>query len=141
MSTCVSDTDCIAPTPYCSAEHICVGCLHSDQCPSTAPVCDMTSQTCRSCAADSECPSSVCDVDAGTCVSASSVLYAAPSGADTATCSNSNPCSITHAFAVADTTHDTIKLAAGNYSANLVVTGKRLLVAGDGAARPAVVGG
>ena len=131
-SQCVSNTDCSSPTPYCGPGRTCVECVSSDQCPATAPVCDDTSHTCTTCTMDSQCASQVCDLDAGTCVADASILYASPTGADTTTCTSTDPCSLTHAIALVDTTRNTIKMAAGMYSANLVIS-KSMLIDGFGA--------
>ncbi len=86
----------------------------------------------RGCAVDGDCASNVCDFDSGACVPSSAVVYASPSGSEGTSCSQTEPCSITRAFSVANAARQVVKLAAGVYPANLVVT-KRLLVHGFGA--------
>ncbi|MBA2539973.1 MAG: hypothetical protein H0V17_10090 [Deltaproteobacteria bacterium] len=82
---------------------------------------------------DNECGSEVCDFDSGMCIDETAVVYATPAGPNTPNCSLLDPCSITSAFAVANLTRDTIKLMPGTYTANIVVTDKRVIVHGDGA--------
>lgn len=110
----------------------CVQCENSAQCSGASPICDSTN-VCRGCENDTECPSNVCDTNSGLCIDESTVLYSAPSGSDSASCSRVDPCSITHAFAIADTVRDTVKLATGTYSADLSITNKTLSLHGDGA--------
>ena len=93
----------------------------------------MSSNTCRGCAADSECSSEVCDANAGTCVDETAIVYASPAGMDTAACTRADPCSITHAVAVAAPGRNTIKLAPGNYVANLTIANKTIRMLGTGA--------
>src|SRR5262249_32026568 len=111
---CHFDSDCSGATPHCASDGTCVGCIDSTQCSADAPTCDATSHLCRACESDDECESSVCDQKAGTCVSEAAVLYASPSGGDTAPCTKTTPCSIAQAFAVADQAHQTIKLMPGS---------------------------
>ncbi|HEV7558382.1 MAG TPA: hypothetical protein VGO00_23090, partial [Kofleriaceae bacterium] len=82
---------------------------------------------------DDDCASDVCDLMTGTCIAEDAILYASPTGPDTAACSRSAPCSITQAFATADQAHTTIKLLAGSYDASITIQGKTLLVDGFGA--------
>ena len=72
--TCVGCSDPAAPTcasadsahPVCGSAGACVECTASSQCTASAtkPVCDSTTNKCRSCKADSECPA-----DPGVCMS------------------------------------------------------------------------
>jgi hypothetical protein len=129
---CEVDTDCSSSLPHCSPERVCVECLQADQCAAAEPVCEQTTHNCRACAVDDECQSSVCDASSGACVSEVNVLYASPSGSDGAPCTKTQPCSITHAFALADATRNTVKMLAGTYTASLSVA-KNVVVHGYGA--------
>jgi hypothetical protein len=88
---------------------------------------------CRACALDADCDSAVCDAATGMCVAEANVLYVSPAGPDTGTCTKAQPCSIVQATAVADQTRNNIKLAAGQYSAHVVMTNKTLIFYGVGA--------
>lgn len=61
------------------------------------------------------------------------MLYASQDGSDVAACDFQHPCSIAHAFAIADSAHQTIKAMPGTYSANLVVAAKTIVLDGYGA--------
>jgi hypothetical protein len=119
--------------PYCAADGTCVECLESEQCDASAPACDPMSHACRECRADDECPSTICDVSAGTCLAESAIVYASPSGASSGACSKASPCSITQAFVVADNTRQAVSLLPGQYTANIVFGGKPVTVHGFGA--------
>lgn len=135
---CELDIDCGQDAPYCSPAQTCVACLDETHCSGSTPVCD-ASGTCRGCFVDEDCGSNVCDFDSGACVPASAVVYASPSGSEGTSCSQTEPCSITRAFSVANAARQVVKLAAGVYPANLVVA-KRLLVHGFGATLTAAQG-
>lgn len=129
---CIVDMDCPANAPHCASSQTCVQCLQSSDCTEPTPVCDSASNTCRGCSADSECTSEVCDTSAGTCVDEANVVYASPAGMDSAACTHADPCSITHAVAVAGPTRNTVKLAPGNYVANLTISNKAVRMLGVG---------
>jgi hypothetical protein len=101
-------------------------------CPTSAPVCDMN--LCRACTANSECPSALCDTDAGTCFDSSALLYASSTGGAADPCTLVSPCSFDHALtlAMADQTRSTIKLAAGTYPTGGRVTSGTVTVYGEG---------
>jgi hypothetical protein len=61
------------------------------------------------------------------------VVYAYPTGLDTATCTKADPCSIAHAFAVASGDRHTIKLEPGSYTASIAPTNGVFIVDGRGA--------
>jgi hypothetical protein len=131
--TCAGDADCGSGAPHCTPDGSCVECVRSDQCTASAPICDDAAHACRGCASDVECDSGVCDVPNGTCALASDVAYASPGGSDAAACTQSDACSIVHAFAVTNATRRTVKLSPGNYSASITVAGKSVSVHGSGA--------
>jgi hypothetical protein len=83
------------------------------------------------CETNDDCASAVCNVGAGTCTAAANVVYASPTGAGV--CSQSDPCSITQAFSVANAVRNTVKLEPGSYIATVLVTGKTVIVEGTGA--------
>ena len=132
-SACMSNDQCSAPTPVCDPGNGCVECLQSDQCSAAKPNCDTSTHTCRECAADADCDSDVCDLASGVCVAEADVLYASPTGLDAGTCPKGSPCSIAQASAVADQTRNNVKLAAGAYSAHIILTNKTLVFFGVGA--------
>lgn len=125
VGACRSDDDCVGVPgePHCATNGVCVGCLGDDQC-GTGLVCDDTSHECRGCVADDECASTVCDLDAKSCIAASSITYAAPDGTSAA-CSQTAPCALTDAIALAssNTTRSTLRMTPGNYTAGLSVVG------------------
>lgn len=129
---CGSDSDCPASAPHCTSNQTCAQCVTSDQCAASAPVCDTTSNSCRPCGADSECASAVCDATNGTCLDATTVLYAAPGGPDTGTCTQNTPCSISHAVASVSAARGVIKMLPGMYTANVVVSGTTVWIDGVG---------
>src|SRR5947208_12139571 len=55
-------------------------------CPTSEPVCDPASKTCRGCIADSECPFA-CHELTGACIPDAQILYVAAQGLDAADCS------------------------------------------------------
>ena len=95
---------------------------------------------CRTCAADGECASTVCDTSTGSCVDGSSVLYASPTGAGSASCDITDPCSITQALAAAGPSRHVVKLAVGTYNASIAISGKTVDIHGDGATLQGISG-
>jgi hypothetical protein len=63
--TCVDDVHC-GDTLTC-VDGQCVGCTAEAPCPALQPICDMATQTCRSCRSHDECPDTACELDVGTC--------------------------------------------------------------------------
>ncbi len=118
----------------------CRTCATNSDCTPNAPVCDQSMNACRSCAADSECDSRVCDH--GSCVDAATILYAAPDGASSATCSQNDPCAASTAVMKAIVSVDprTIHLASGLYASltipsaatQLTLVGEGATLSGDG---------
>lgn len=133
-TACTSDSDCSGATPSCDVpDGVCVACLQNAQCSGATPTCDMTMHSCRACAVDADCDSNVCDAATGMCVAEANVLYVTPTGPDSGTCTMAAPCSLVQANAVADQTRNNIKLAAGSYSAHIVLTNKTIVIFGVGA--------
>lgn len=84
-----------------------------NDCPSATPICD--AGTCRGCALDDECASTVCDVDAGACVDANAIRYADPIGTEFAACTHVAPCTLARAASLADSAHPWVRLLPGQY--------------------------
>lgn len=104
-----------------NASQGCVSCLSSAECANPTPTCDLPSHGCRACVSDSECDSEVCDVS-GACVDPSAVLYASPEGSPAGDCgSQTTPCSFARVFTLLDSTHQTVKLRAGDYTSETQV--------------------
>jgi hypothetical protein len=61
------------------------------------------------------------------------VLFAAVSAPDAGTCTQSEPCSLARAIALADQTRYSIKLAAGTYSTKVILNAKKVALYGTGA--------
>jgi len=130
---CTANDQCAAPTPVCdTAGGTCVECVQNDQC-AAGETCDASSHTCRACSVDADCASDVCDTETGTCLDEATVLYTAPNGPDSGTCTKGTPCSLVQANALADLTRLNVKLAPGAYSAHIILTNKTLVFFGTGA--------
>lgn len=109
---CTQDADCPgfgrdASMHFCEAG-ACVACRDTADCPSDSPICD--AGTCRGCNADSDCASGVCDKDAASCASESTVLYVTSTGSSTSDCSRTAPCTLSHACSLSDATRNIVKL-------------------------------
>jgi hypothetical protein len=88
-------------------------------CPTSAPICEQTTQTCRACIADAECPSDVCHEMTGECVAEADAMYVAPTGSGT-TCTRTAPCgTVELANNLLTATRRTIKVANGVYTDRL----------------------
>ena len=153
--TCMASSDCESLAPYCvsglcgascsddtqcpgaaqdPSDRFCVGgsCVTCragmNDCPAATPVCDMG--TCKGCVLDSDCASNVCDVDSGACVADTMIRYASPSGMDTSACTQTQPCSVTHALATVDAQHQWVRMLPGSYASGVAVsTGSPNIVA------------
>ena len=92
--TCTGDTDCSALTAVCdlAGSKTCVQCTTAEPsaCTDGTPVCG-TDNTCRACAAHSECASSVC-LPTGFCGAEGDVAYVDPMGSDNDMCTKVMPC-------------------------------------------------
>ncbi|GAB4297851.1 MAG: hypothetical protein Kow0090_13170 [Myxococcota bacterium] len=66
---CVTDNDCIAPTPFCEPiGKTCVECTKSGDCPPHLKYCDTYTGSCKECSTDSHCQSFArCDTQTNTC--------------------------------------------------------------------------
>ncbi len=90
---CKVDAECGGGTPVCGAAGVCVACLDNSQCSGATPVCDLPTNTCRGCAADSECASGVCLASQATCATEDQLVYVKEAGgADTGMCEKNAPC-------------------------------------------------
>lgn len=128
---CTVDPDCGGATPYCSATGTCVACLDSSHCTaSSAPICELSSNTCRGCEADSECPSGVCLAAAGTCAVPAQLLYLnAATGLNNPNCTKEAPCkTLLHVKDLVNATRNVIRVIGplneqGNLQAKVHVDG------------------
>lgn len=113
----------------------CKGCADSGDCNNPTPYCDASNYQCRGCRVDSECASTVCDLDAGTCLSPSEIAYASPAGLDTDACTQTNPCSLNQAIALAATnpSRSTVRMTPGDYLRDLVISSGTIEIVGTGA--------
>lgn len=85
-------------------------------CPTSAPVCEQSSNTCRACIADAECASDVCHELIGECVAEADAMYVAPTGSGSA-CTRTAPCAtVDLANQLLTVTRRTIKVANGTYT-------------------------
>jgi hypothetical protein len=96
VAGCSIDDDCIGVpgAPHCDGgDGACVGCVSSDQCQTSAAICDPEIRTCRGCERDDECASGVCIEADGTCADEATVVYVSEvGGADVGTCTKDAPC-------------------------------------------------
>lgn len=102
----------------------CNACTMNSDCANPTPFCDLQSHGCRACQRDDECASQVCDVGSGSCVAETAIVYAAPTGASTGSCTQQQPCSTARAVQVATTAATTpaLLLTAGSYTTALQIT-------------------
>ncbi|HEY5920184.1 MAG TPA: hypothetical protein VIV11_00880, partial [Kofleriaceae bacterium] len=96
----------------------CIECTGNAQCGEMA-VCDATANHCRGCRADDECDSLVCDVETGSCIAETAIVYASPSG--TGGCSRAQPCSLQQAYVTAANASPIpiVRMLPGNYTSSL----------------------
>jgi hypothetical protein len=111
---------CLKPTG------VCVECTAEDErnCSGTTPQCGNDNR-CRACRTNDDCDSGACMED-GSCASADKVVYASPSGVDTAGCGQmlgQNECSLAQALVEVAPPRDVIRLAPGTYTVPNVVDG------------------
>jgi hypothetical protein len=131
---CTGEPDCAGRTeaPHC-LDGACVACLASTDCAADTPYCDPASNTCRPCALDEEC-GELCDLDTGRCIAEGNIIYVnAAVSASGAACDKSEPCkTISEGLAIASDTRSRLKITAGTYGENLLLTRDVTLV-GPGA--------
>ncbi len=85
---CTGTTPACAPSTTPTVGGQCVGCISNAQCSGTTPICATATNTCRKCAADTDCSGvgpGVCMTD-GHCAADAETIYVGPSG--TTTCSD-----------------------------------------------------
>ena len=137
VAACGSDGDCmgLSGRPYCASDGACVACTDSSQCTADAPVCDMTSHSCRTCKVDAECPSGVCEEVTGTCAAANDIVYLSMNGSDAGDCTSAAPClTFGYGLGKASGSRNVIRLQGGYYevgSSTAAITGKTLVVDAD----------
>src|ERR1041384_1284540 len=127
---CDGDEDCRAPMSVCVAGG-CAVCRSDEGCPSSKPVCDTIAHDCRTCRKDDECASGACDLAAGTCVDPAAIRYASPAGTGADACTRNAPCSLSHAAALVDATHEYIVLLPGSHTSGATFEGPSAIVAGN----------
>lgn len=91
---CTKDTDCASPAGVCdTTANQCVQCTATDHaaCAGTTPVCG-TDDTCRACAAHSECAADACSFADGSCVAETDVAYVDSAGTNNTACGRLSPC-------------------------------------------------
>jgi hypothetical protein len=137
VEQCTEDTQCPgfgggSNDPFCIAGG-CVQCrMGMDDCSGTTPICD--ANACRGCQMNSDCASELCDTTSGACIDPSTLIYATPGGADTAACTEADPCSITHAVASVTPSLNTILMGSGTYAAAVTInSGATMTILGNGA--------
>ena len=118
-----SPQPCTKSDPSCvclASQGVCVECTVDDErnCTPDKPQCGDDNR-CRQCRANSECASDAC-LDTGACADASKVIYASPSGANTAGCGQAkgqSECSIGQAVSeITAGGRNVIRLAPGTYT-------------------------
>ncbi len=100
-----------------------IDCTTNAQCSNPAPICggDMT---CRGCAGNDECSSTVCETDTGACTAESAIVYASPTGSTTSDCTLTEPCTLARASQqAAIAIGKTLRLLPGNYTDNFAIAG------------------
>lgn len=136
-ATCTSSSDCPLEQPSCNTMTAsCTACTSSADCARflDTPVCDTTSGGCRTCRLDTECASEVCDVDTGRCVEEAKVIYASPTGPDTAACTHERPCSTARAIIVANLEPSAIvRMLPGLYTSQIIISTGTMTIVGTGA--------
>jgi hypothetical protein len=132
---CVADADCArySDTPRCGPDGACVGCVRDAQCENPRPVCDLDAQACRPCEANDECSSLICELETGTCIPEDEVLYASPTGSPTSDCSQTEPCTLDRALALATVHRSTLLMLPGAYTTPIAVSSGELKILANGA--------
>lgn len=113
------DRPCLAGQACVDFQCVAASCSNQG-CPAEEPICDVTTDACRGCQLDAECPSGACGDD-GACVLEASIVYLAPTGPNVAPCSRSAPCSGLQ-FGIQQTsgTRNHVVMAPGTYMADSV---------------------
>ncbi|MGE0397822.1 MAG: choice-of-anchor Q domain-containing protein [Kofleriaceae bacterium] len=116
------------------ANERCNECRTNAQCSIPTEICDPIAKSCRGCEGGDECESGLCE--SGTCIPASQVVYASPSGDTTGSCTRQQPCTLDRATTVAVNAPTTpiLKLSPGTYETILdvhTITPQPLRVLGE----------
>lgn len=114
-----NDYDLVSCERGCDPMFGCRQCTSNDECANPSPVCDATSSSCRACNSDDECTSKVCDN--GSCLSETGILYAAPNGTDTSSCTLAQPCTIDRVqmLALSGSVPPLVRLLPGVYAVGI----------------------
>jgi hypothetical protein len=135
---CALDQECAdrdPQSPICAPDGRCGECASDPNCTDPLrPVCDPDALTCRGCQAHDECASTVCDIDASTCVDPSLVVYVSSSGSFATGCgTQSEPCrSIYDSVAQVTFERPYLRLT-GTFQDRLTLSGKPFRVIAEGA--------
>lgn len=93
-AACATSADCAGATPVCDLDGVpaCVQCTASEPaaCKAATPICG-DNDSCRACAAHTECGSKLCEPD-GSCAAATDVAYVDADGTNNPDCTQSTPC-------------------------------------------------
>lgn len=129
---CKVDSECGGATPVCADSGVCVACEENTHCSGATPVCDQPTNTCRGCAADSECASGVCLASQATCATEDQLVYVKEAGGvDSGMCEKAAPCAtINYAKNRAVGARNVIRVI-GNLTVDGELQGK-VFVDGDG---------
>jgi hypothetical protein len=136
--TCALDEECLArdpQSPICADDGRCGECATDPNCTDPLrPICDPDTLTCRGCQAHAECASTVCDIDASTCVDPALVVYVSSSGSFATGCgTQSMPCrSFFDSVALVTFDRPYLRLA-GTFNERLTLSGKPFRVIAEDA--------
>lgn len=123
---CRRDADCPGAAPVCypagASRGVCVQCTPTaaSACAGPTPVCG-AELACRACRAHSECASAACLPD-GSCAAEETVAYLAPTGDDSAACTQARPC---RSFALGLATGRPVLKLAGTVAESVLIEGGR----------------
>lgn len=131
---CMSTTP---DTPVCGPNGGCVECVESSHCSNESqPICHAETGECRGCEAHTECASSVCDIEGGTCRAEADLVYVDDNGTDGASCGTpSSPCAsfmgADGALAKIGGSRDTIVVQTGSIEEQVVIDSTQLTIVGQ----------
>ena len=124
---CGPDGNCVECTPGAVP-------VQAVECPGDRPICEING-ACRICQAHGECDSGACDLGAGMCVDPGEIAYvdAAAPAANTA-CTETSQCdTIMKGLAAGGGARRYVVIAGGQYSEDVVITGRTVTLIGYGA--------
>jgi hypothetical protein len=118
VGACSDDESCIgaAGGSHCSQGGSCVACTEDSHCGADAPVCDPTSESCRGCVDDAECPSGMCLAAEGTCAVETEAVFVAVGGVDAGECVPAAPCAtVSYGLTKVTTSRRVIRLPGSDF--------------------------